>query len=56
VQIYSFFHEVQKKLTKKSKKLPSSRVEGSFSSVIGLPMHLVRELLLFSGYSFERDP
>lgn len=33
-----------------------TRVEGSFSSVIGLPMHLVRELLLFSGYSFERDP
>ena len=29
-----------------------SRIEGSFSSVIGLPLHLVREMLMQSGYSF----
>ena len=29
-----------------------SRVEGSFSSVIGLPLFLVRSLLLRSGYTF----
>ena len=29
-----------------------SRVEGSFSSVIGLPLFLVRSLLLRSGYVF----
>ena len=30
-----------------------SRVEGSFSSVIGLPLYLVRTLLIRSGYSFS---
>ena len=30
-----------------------SRIEGSYSSVIGLPLYLVRHLLLRSGYRFE---
>ena len=29
-----------------------TRLEGSYSSVIGLPLYLVRSLLLRSGYSF----
>ena len=32
-----------------------SRLEGSYSSVIGLPLYLVRSLLLQSGYSFSSD-
>ena len=30
-----------------------SRLEGSYSSVIGLPLYLVRQLLLRSGYHFD---
>jgi septum formation protein len=30
-----------------------TRLEGSYSSVIGLPLYLVRKLLLESGYAFD---
>ena len=32
------------------------RISGSYSSVIGLPLYLVRRLLILSGYSFAAPP